>query len=173
MLFDIELLRGCVDEWYVPEPEYVPPPVLTEEPMAGVEPEWFVAGKTQVGVGAHGLWMSRCWNAANSLACRDAAAVGAAIGGAPSHEFGAQTRAKQLGCDGEDDVAIVSACIASAGSLQRAFELIRSEFLVVKEEPVDDGRAQESAQDKDCHSGQQAWPQIRFLRLSELKYTQK
>ena len=95
MLFDIELLRGCVDEWYVPEPEYVPPPVLTEEPMAGVEPEWFVAGKTQVGVGAHGLWMSRCWNAANSLACRDAAAVGAAIGGAPSHELGAETRADQ------------------------------------------------------------------------------
>ena len=48
MLFDIELLRGCVDEWYVPEPEYVPPPVLTEEPMAEgrlVEPEWFAAGK--------------------------------------------------------------------------------------------------------------------------------
>ena len=83
--------------------------------------------------------MSRCWNAANSLACRDAAAVGAAIGGAPSHELGAETRAKQLGCDGEDDVAIVSACIASAGSLQRAFELIRSESFVVKEEPVDDG----------------------------------
>ena len=138
--------------------------------MAKVEPEWFVAGKLQVGVGAHGLWMSRCWNAANSLACRDAAAVGAAIGGAPSHELGAETRAEQLGCDGEDGVAIVSACIASAGSLQRAFELIRSEFLVVKEEPVDDGRAQESAQDKDCHSGQQAWPQMRFLRLSELKY---
>ena len=62
---------------------------------------------------------------------------------------------------------------ASAGSLQRAFELIRSQSFVVKEEPVDDGRAQESAQDKDCHSGQQAWPQIRCLRLSELKYTQK
>ena len=71
MLFDIELLRGCVDEWYVPEPEYVPPPVLTEEPMAEgrLEPEWFVAGKPQVGAGAHGLWMSRCWNVADSFFC--------------------------------------------------------------------------------------------------------
>ena len=72
MLFDIELLRGCVDEWYVLEPEYVPPPGLTEETMAEgwlVEPEWFVAGKPPVGAGAHGLWMSRCWNVADSFFC--------------------------------------------------------------------------------------------------------
>ncbi len=71
-----------------------------------VEPERFVVGKPQMGAGAHGLWMSRRWNVADSFACRDAAAVGAAIGGAPSHELGAETRAEQLGCDGEDDVAI-------------------------------------------------------------------
>ena len=88
--------------------------------------------------------------------------------------MGAETRAEQVGCDGEDVVASVGACIASAGSLQRAFERVRGEFPVVKVEPaVDGGRAQESAQDKDCHSGQQAWPQMWLLRLSELKYTQK
>ena len=58
MLFDIELLRGCVDEWYVHEDEYVPPPDFAEEFMAErwlVEPEWFVARKAQVGASAHGL----------------------------------------------------------------------------------------------------------------------
>ena len=45
MLSDLELLRGCVDEWYVDEPVYVPPPVCVEESMAErghVQPEWFV-----------------------------------------------------------------------------------------------------------------------------------
>ena len=34
MLFDLELLRGCVDEWLFDEPAYVPPPVCAEESMA-------------------------------------------------------------------------------------------------------------------------------------------
>ena len=45
LLFDVELLRGCVDEWYVDEPVYVPPPVYAEESLPDrwpVEPEWFV-----------------------------------------------------------------------------------------------------------------------------------
>ena len=96
-----------------------------------------------------------------------------AIGGAPSHEWGAERCAKPLGCDGEDDVAIVSACVVSAGSLERASELIRSELLAVKIEEVHDGGALESVHGKDCHSGQQAWPQLRLLPISEVKYTQK
>ena len=96
-----------------------------------------------------------------------------AIGGAPSHDLGAERCAEPLGYDGEDDVAIVSACVVSAGSLERAFELIRSELVPVKVEEVDDEGALESVQGKDCHSGQQAWPQMRLLPLSELKYTQK
>ena len=52
------------------------------------------------------------------------------IGSAPSHALGAERRAEQLGCDVEDDdVAIVSACVVSAGSLERAFDLIRSELV--------------------------------------------
>ena len=45
LLFDVELLRGCVDEWYIHEPVYVPPPVYAEESLRErwpVEPEWFV-----------------------------------------------------------------------------------------------------------------------------------
>ena len=60
MLFDLELLRGCVDEWYVDEPVYVPPPVCAEESMAErwpVEPEWFVDRKSQVGASAPGPWI--------------------------------------------------------------------------------------------------------------------
>ena len=68
---------------------------------------------------------------------------------------------------------MVSACIVSAGSLERAFEIVHSEFLSVKVEAVDDEGAQEPVQCKDCHSGQQAWPQMRLLPLSALKYTQK
>ena len=96
------------------------------------------------------------------------------IGSAPSHALGAERRAEQLGCDVEDDdVAIVSACVVSAGSLERAFDLIRSELPVgVKAEPVDDGEAHESAPDIDF-CAQQACPQMRLLPLSELKYTQK
>ena len=148
------------------------------------------------------FWMSRCWNVANSGAWRDPAARRAAIleegttpasveerggadmtvddaaslpaiGGAPSHELRAKKCAEPLGRDGEDDVAIVSACIASAGSPERVFELRRSEFLVVKAEAVDDEGAQESVQGRSCDSGQQTWPQMQLLPVSELKYTQK
>ena len=174
MLFDLELLRGCVDEWYVDEPVYVPPPVCAEESMAErghVQPEWFV---DKPGLTARLEILER----ATTSGSVDERALGedrTVIGSAPSHELGAERRAEQLGCDVEDDdVAIVSACIVSAGSLERAFDLIRSELpVVVKAEPVDDGGAHESAQDTDFHSGQQAWPQMRLLPLSELKYPQK
>ena len=174
ILCDVELLRGCVDEWYVDEPVYVPPPVYAEESLRErwpVEPEWFV---DKPGLTRRLEILER----ATTSGSVDERALGedrTVIGSAPSHELGAERRAEQLGCDVEDDdVAIVSACIVSAGSLERAFDLIRSELpVVVKAEPVNDGGAHESAQDTDCHSGQQAWPQMRFLRLSELKYTQK
>ena len=173
MLFDLELLRGCVDEWYVDEPVYVPPPVCAEESMAErwpVQPEWFV---DKPGLTRRLEILER----ATTSGSVDERALGedrTVIGSAPSHELGAERRAEQLGCDVEDDdVAIVSACIVSAGSLERAFDLIRSELpVVVKAEPVDDGGAHESAQDIDF-CVQQAWPQMRLLPLSELKYTQK
>ena len=43
----------------------------------------------------------------------------------------------------------------------------------MKAEAVEDEGAQESVQGKDCDSGQQNWPQMQLLPLSELKYTQK
>ena len=173
LLFDVELLRGCVDEWYVDEPVYVPPPVYAEESLPErwpVEPEWFV---DKPGLTRRLEILER----ATTSGSVDERALGedrTVIGSAPSHELGAERRAEQLGCDVEDDdVAIVSACIVSAGSLERAFDLIRSELpVVVKAEPVDDGGAHESAQDIDF-CVQQAWPQMRLLPLSELKYTQK
>ena len=174
MLFDLELLRGCVDEWYVDEPVYVPPPVCAEESMAErwpVQPEWFVDKPGLTGR----LEILEDGTTSGSVDERALGEDRTVIGSAPSHELGAERRAEQLGCDVEDDdVAIVSACIVSAGSLERAFDLIRSELpVVVKAEPVDDGGAHESAQDTDFHSGQQAWPQMRLLPLSKLKYTQK
>ena len=173
MLFDLELLRGCVDEWYVDEPVYVPPPVCAEESMAErghVQPEWFVDKPGLTGR----LEILEDGTTSGSVDERALGEDGIVIGSAPSHELGAERRAEQLGCDvQDDDVAIVSACIVSAGSLERAFDLIRSELpVVVKAEPVDDGGAHESAQDTDF-CVQQAWPQMRLLPLSELKYTQK
>ena len=173
LLFDVELLRGCVDEWYVDEPVYVPPPVYAEESLPErwpVEPEWFV---DKPGLTRRLQILER----ATTSGSVDERALGedrTVIGSAPSHELGSERPAEQLGCDVEDDdVAILSACIVSAGSLERAFDLIRSELLVVvKAEPVDDGGAHESAQDIDF-CVQQAWPQMRLLPLSELKYTQK
>ena len=173
MLFDLELLRGCVDEWYVDEPVYVPPPVCAEESMAErghVQPEWFVDKPGLTGR----LEILEDGTTSGSVDERALGEDGIVIGSAPSHELGAERRAEQLGCDvQDDDVAIVSAYIVSAGSLERAFDLIRSELpVVVKAEPVDDGGAHESAQDTDF-CVQQAWPQMRLLPLSELKYTQK
>ena len=174
MLFDLELLRGCVDEWLVDEPVYVPPPVCAEESMAErcpVQPEWFVDKRGLTGR----LEILEDGTTSGSVDERALGEYRTVIGSAPSHELGAERRAEQLGCDVEDDdLAIVSACIVSAGSLERAFDLIRSELpVVVKAEPVDDGGAHESAQDTDFHSGQQAWPQMRLLPLSELKYTRR
>lgn len=136
-----------------------------------VQPEWFVDKPGLTGR----LEILEDGTTSGSVDERALGEDRTVIGSAPSHELGAERRAEQLCCDVEDDdVAIVSACIGSAGSLERAFDLIRSELpVVVKAEQVDDGGAHESAQDTDFHSGQQAWPQMRLLPLSELKYTQK
>ena len=173
LLFDVELLRGCVDEWYVHEPVYVRPQDYAEESLRErwpVEPEWFVdkSGLTR---------RLQILERAMTSGSVDEGALGedkTVIGITQSHELGSERPVEQLGCDVEDDdVAILSACIVSAGSLERAFDLIRSELPVgVKAEPVDDGGAHESAQDIDF-CVQQAWPQMQLLPLSELKYTQK
>ena len=177
MLFDLELLRGCVDEWLFDEPAYVPPPVCAEESMAAggsLTSRWFVDKWFDKSGLTGRLEILEDGTTSGSVDERALGEDRTVIGSAPSHELGAERRAEQLGCDVEDDdVAILSACIVSAGSLERAFDLIRSELPVgVKAEPVDDGGAHESAQDIDF-CVQQAWPQMRLLPLSELKYTQK
>ena len=94
LLFDVELLRGCVDEWYVDEPVYVPPPVYAEESLADrwpVEPEWFV---DKPGLTRRLEILER----AATSGSVDERALGedrTVIGSAPSHELGAETRADQ------------------------------------------------------------------------------
>ena len=118
LLFDVELLRGCVDEWYVDEPVYVPPPVCAEESMAGgsLTSRWFV-DKWLDKPGLTGrLEILEDGTTSGSVDERALGEDRTVIGSAPSHELGAERRAEQLGCDVEDDdVAIVSACIVSAG----------------------------------------------------------
>jgi len=147
MLFDVELLRGCVDVWYAREPQHVPHPA--EESTKGrwlEEPDRSVYRTSQVWPILCRSWMS---------------------GGVdPVNEYWHWDMEDDI----DGDLASVSACVIAAGSLERVFERIRSALYALNRDAVDAG-TQESVHNKHVSSGQLTWPQTHRLRMSDLQYT--